>query len=92
MTRCAIEANNLGGVSGQAGLTDASMGQARRGLLLPQPVDLSGLGQSFSERGELKLIARARVAPFNGAGSQLDDGERPPCRGNPAGFDVAAYL
>jgi len=43
-------------------------------------------------RGELQLIPRARVAPFGGAGSQLDNRERTPRSGKPAGFDVPAYL
>jgi len=74
------------------GLNDARVGEARRGFLLPQPVDLFGLGKSFSERGELKLIPRVRVTPFGGAGSQLDNRERTPRSGKPAGFDVPAYL
>ena len=82
----------LSGLSGQMGLNDARVDEARRGFLLPQPVDSSGLGKSFSDRGQLKLIPRARVAPFGGAGSQFDNRERTPRSGKPAGFDVAAYL
>ena len=74
------------------GLNDVRVGEARRGFILPQPVDSSCLGKSFSERGELQLIPRARVAPFGGAGSQLDNRERTPRSGKPAGFDVPPYL